>query len=134
MNGTRLRMGRLFLPLLLFPSAALANSCDVIRPNWQPGAPATHLQEAMHLFTTLPAMILLMASLLAVLKRSQWGGLLMVVLWTAYVSIIAFVDDPFVDVQTLAAGCVGSPALFIGAVAAICIAMILYTLPRETRL
>ncbi len=124
-------LGALFL---LHPTAALAEVCEKIRPNWEPGTPATALGEALYLFTTLPAIILLIASVLAVLKRSQWGTLGLVVLWTGLVSIVTFVDDPFVDAQALAEGCVGAPSLFIGAVAAICIAMILFTMPRDTRL
>lgn len=130
------KLGAITLPLLttLLPNAALAEVCDKIRPNWEPGFPATAFGEALYLFTTLPAIILLMASLLVVLKRSQWGALALVVLWSGLVSIITFVEDPLVDEQALAEGCVGSPALFIVAVAAICIAMILITMPRETRL
>lgn len=127
-------MARTLLVMLVLPFPAWAEVCEKIRPRWVPGTQATTITEATHLFTTLPSVILLVLSVLVVVKRSQWGGLGTVVLWSGFVSVIAFVKDPFVGEAALAEGCIGSPALFIAAVTAICIAIILYTLPRETRL
>jgi hypothetical protein len=124
----------LTLALLLTPSAALAEVCDKIRPGWIPGTQATALSEAFHLFTTLPAILLLLCSVLVLRKRSQWGALAVVVLWSGMISLITFLDTPFVSEAAKLEGCIGAPTLFIGAVAAICMAMILYTMPRETRL
>lgn len=122
------------LAAIALPVPALAETCAVLRPNWTPGAPATALQEAIHLMTRLPMLVLLFASLLVVFKRHHWGALAVVVMWSLLVSIVTFVKDPFVTEAIVAEGCIGSPALFIGAVTAICTAMILLTLPRETRL
>lgn len=138
MSGTRSRMAKgiaAALALALTPKAALAEVCDKLRPNWEPGTKVTMLGEAIYLFSTLPALILLAASALVVARRSQWGALAVVVLWTGFISVVVFFEDD--DASYFMArmeGCVASPALFIVAVAAICTAMILYTLPRETRL
>jgi len=120
--------------LLLTPSAAFAEVCDKIRPGWIPGTHASALSEAFHLFTTLPAILLLLCSVLVLRKRSQWGALAVVVLWSCMISVITFLDTPFANQAAKLEGCIGAPTLFIGAVTAICMAMILYTMPRETRL
>ena len=120
--------------LALIPSAAWAEVCDKVRPDWD-GIPEDGLGEAIALFSTVPSLVLLVATALVIRFRSSWGALAVCVLWTAFVSFISF---PFADKGTVmplarAEGCVGSPTLFIGIVAAICVAMILYTAPRNTR-
>ncbi|MEM7473303.1 MAG: hypothetical protein AAF340_18290 [Pseudomonadota bacterium] len=133
----RQRERRAILPtltLLLTPTSAFAESCATLRPDWEPGTPATALAEAFHLFSSLPAFILLIASAIVVFKRSQWGALAVVLLWSGLVSLVTFASESLTSSLAISEGCIGSPALFIAAVAAICTAMILYTLPRETRL
>lgn len=124
----------LALPLTFGATATLAEVCDKIRPNWQPGTPVTPLGEAVLLFSAVPSLVLIVATLAALRWRSQWGGLAIVVGWSAWTSAIVFLADKDIRPQALAEGCMGTPTLFIGAVAAICVATILYTLPRETRL
>ncbi|PTX54879.1 hypothetical protein C8N43_3702 [Litoreibacter ponti] len=114
-------------------SPAWAEVCDKARPSWD-GAPVSALQEAVFLFSTVPALILVMASALVLRFRSQWGGLVVVLLWTGLVTMLTMVDPSGLDELAVTEGCVGSPALFISVVAAICVAIVLYTLPRETRL
>ncbi|MEM9583320.1 MAG: hypothetical protein AAGA08_09410 [Pseudomonadota bacterium] len=128
-----------FLPFFIIvatltPTAAFSEVCDKVRPDWVSGTQTTAWQEAIHLFSTLPSLFLIIASMIVVLKRSQRGGLAVVLLWSIFVSVITFLGDPQMDNFAIAQGCMGSPTLFIGAVTAICVAIILYTLPRETRL
>lgn len=128
-------MGSLRRGLILAaaPTPALAEVCDKVRPNWTPGTPSTMLTEAIALFSTVPSLVLIVATLAALRFRSQWGGLAVVVGWTIWTSLAAFGRDSILE-QAAAEGCVGAPTLFIAAVAAICVGTVLYTLPRETRL
>lgn len=123
------------LILTLIPSAGSAGVCADVRPQWTPGTPATAWSEILALFGTAPSLVLLVATVAALRFRHQWGGLIVVVLWTVWVSIIAMLS-PRDAVQQAAAleGCVATPVLFIAAVAAICIGTVLYTSPRNTRL
>lgn len=118
----------------LIPGPALAEACDRFRPDWTPGAPTPAWQEAIYLFSMLPSLLLLAASVIVVLKRSHWGALAVVLLWSGLVTFVTFASEHMTSSLAISEGCIGSPTLFIGAVTAICIAMILYTLPRETRL
>lgn len=123
------------LILALLPLPAWAGVCDKVRPFWTPGAPATGWDELIGLMGTPPSLILLVLSALAVRFRHQWGALVVVLLWTAWVSVVALVGlDGETQALAIAEGCIGSPVLFIAIVAAICGGMILYTAPRETRL
>ena len=119
---------------ILFPTGAMAETCATIRPGWTPGTKVSQISEAIALFSSIPSLVLLIATVIAIRFRSQWGGLGCVVLWSGWVSVITLLDPSGVNSAMQAEGCMGSPTLFIAAVAAICVAMILYTLPRETRL
>ncbi|MEP3917146.1 hypothetical protein [Ascidiaceihabitans sp.] len=130
-------MGSLRRGLILaaLPTSALAEVCDKVRPHWVPGSPATAFTEMIALFGTPPSLVLLVATALVLRFRSKWGGLGVTVAWAAWVSVVSMVGaGDAVQQQATLEGCVGSPALFILAVAAICIATILYTSPRSTRL
>lgn len=118
---------------LFSATPALAEVCDEARPNWD-GGPVSAFQEAVFLFATFPSLALILATAVAVRFRSQWGGLAVVVLWSGLITIFTATDPTGLGEFALSEGCVGSPALFIAAVTAICIAVILYTLPRKTRL
>ncbi|MEM6409522.1 MAG: hypothetical protein AAF700_14050, partial [Pseudomonadota bacterium] len=118
----------------LTPTAAWSQSCADVRPSWEPGTPVTAWAEAIQLFSAPPALALIIASAIAIRTRSQWGALLTVLLWTGLIALVTFASERLYGSLTIAEGCIGSPALFIAAVTAICTAMILYTLPRETRL
>ncbi len=116
------------------PGTAMAGVCDKVRPLWDGSAPATLWDEFIGLAGTPVSLALILGSALAFRFRSQWGGLAVVVGWTIWVSVIAFYGgDDAITAQAVAEGCIGSPALFIGAVAAICVAMIIYTTPRQDR-
>ena len=135
------RLGRLPLAsgvvFLSTTAPAFASICETERPLWTPGSPATALDEFYHLAMSPASLLLLALTILAVRFRSQWGGLIVVVLWSLLVSMLAFGWGPQSHVEALQAarleGCAGSPALFIGLVAAICLAMILYTTPPQRR-
>ncbi|SPH19889.1 hypothetical protein ASD8599_00628 [Ascidiaceihabitans donghaensis] len=117
------------------PTSALAEVCDKVRPQWVPGTPATAFAEMIALFGTPPSLVLLVATALVLRFRSKWGGLGITVAWAAWVSVVSMVGaGDALQQQATLEGCVGSPALFILVVAAICIATILYTSPRSTRL
>ncbi len=120
---------------LLLPVPALAGgACASLRPGWNAGAQASGWTEMVHYFSSLPALALILATALVIRFRSQWGGLIVTVLWSLLVFLVVrdrFGDDPAGLRQSASAeGCLGSPTLFIAAVAAICIATILYTAPN----
>lgn len=114
---------------VVMPSPAWADVCDKVRPNWE-GTPVTAVQEALYLATTPISLALLLASLIVLRFRHQWGALAVVVGWTIAVTLLTMADPTGMRPQAAAQGCVGSPTLFILAVAAICGAMILYTAPK----
>lgn len=122
-------MGSLRRGLILacLPGAAWAQSCSDQRPNWD-GAPVSVFQEAVHLAMSPAALILFLATALALRFKSQCGSLVTVLLWTALVSFLTMLA-PESQKAAMAEGCVGNPALFIGVIAAICVGMILYTAP-----
>ncbi|WP_299722612.1 hypothetical protein [uncultured Tateyamaria sp.] len=118
------------LILTLLPGVAWAEVCDKVRPLWTPGTEASAWGEMIALMGTPFSLALLLMSAVAVRFRHEWGALVVVLLWTAWVSIIVFYGAGD-EVQVLAAqeGCIGPPTLFIAAAAAICIGMILYVAP-----
>ena len=118
--------------LSLLPGAAWAEVCDKERPGWD-GTPATPWDEAISLFSTLPALGLIAATLLAWRFRHTWGGLAVVLLWSFLITAIVTLDEDGVRDAALAEGCRGDPILFIGAVIAICVATVLYTAPHKPR-
>ena len=119
------------LILSLMPGAVLAEACTVQRPNWD-GAPVSALQEAVSLASSPIVLVLLVLSALAFRFKSHWGTLTLVVLWSL---LVAFLSLFAPDARTagMAEGCIGSPALFIGIIAAICVGMIFYTAPEKAR-
>lgn len=98
------------------------------------GGPATALTEAFWLAGSLPAVVLLVVTVAALRFRSAWGGLGAVTGWSILVGLIVFApgsDPTGMGRAARAEDCVGSPALFIACVAAICVATILYTAPAS---
>ncbi len=132
MGSFRRQLG---VAVLIFVAATpvSAEVCDKSRPDWD-GAPVSAFQEAVFLFSTPASLVLILASLLAIRFRHQWGALITVILWTLLVSLIAMGDPTGLKEFEVAEGCIGSPTLFIAAVAAICVGMILYTTRRAARL
>lgn len=117
----------------LLPGAAWAEVCDKVRPGWD-GTPVTMVGEALVQFMTIPSLALLLASAIAIRFRSQWGAAAVVVLWTIWVSVVAFLDTTGgIRDAAIIEGCIGAPVLFIVAVAAICTGMIIYTFPPPRR-
>lgn len=113
--------------LALAPSAAWAQVCDQVRPFWTPGSPATAWDELLGLMGTIPSLVLLVLSLVVIRFRHAWGALVVTVLWTLWISVVAFLGPRGATQQQAAAeGCIGSPSLFIAAAAALCIGMILW--------
>lgn len=114
-----------------FPNPALAEVCDKERPHWD-GAPVGMIGEAVNLFLSPAGVALLLLSLVALRFRHQWIGLLAVILWTLFVTVITMADPTGIRELAMAEGCVGPPTLFIVAVAAICVGIVLYTKPRAS--
>ena len=71
--------------------------------------------------------------LLALRFRHQWGGLIVVLLWSFLISAHVSLDPSGIKAAARDEGCLGDPILFIGLVIAICIATILYTAPLGSR-
>lgn len=115
------------LILSLLPGAALAQVCSEEAPGWD-GTPVTAVEEALSLGSSPAVLVLLLLTALAVRFKSQWGALVLVLLWTALVSFLTMFA-PDTRAIAMAEGCVGSPALFIALIAAICVGMIFYTAP-----
>ncbi len=127
-----LRRGLTCATLLFWASPVLAEVCDTDRPDWN-GTPVTMTEEALALLLSPAGLILLAGTILALRFRSQWGGLIVVVLWSGFVSLIALADPTGTRALALQEGCIGSPALFIALVIAICAGTILYTAPLPGR-
>ncbi|WP_439122403.1 hypothetical protein [Marivita sp.] len=115
------------LILSLMPGMALAQDCALQRPDWD-GAPVSAVQEAVFLASSPAALILMLGTVAAIRFKSQWGSLAAVLGWTAFVTFLTMLA-PASRKLAMAEGCVGSPALFIGIIAAICVGMIFYTAP-----
>ncbi|MCV2882838.1 hypothetical protein [Actibacterium sp. XHP0104] len=115
------------------PGPAFAQACATQRPFWE-GEPVSAFAEAITLFSTPAALILLAASALAIRFRHQWAALVTCLLWSLLTSSLTVMDvTGGARDAAIAEGCIGSPALFIAVVAAICVGMILYTAPRPSR-
>ncbi len=117
------------LLLFLLPRPAWAEVCDKERPGWD-GDTVTALGEAFNLFTSPAGLILLAISIFALRFRNQWIGLAAVLLWTVFITMITMADPTGIRSLARAEGCIGPPTLFIVAVAAICVGIVLYTKPR----
>ncbi len=125
----RLRSGSLAAVLVL-PSKALAEVCDKERSGWD-GMDVTLLGEATTLFLTPLGLVLLVLTTVALRMRNHWVGLVAIVGWTVYLSIITIADPTGLRTAAMEEGCIGSPALFIALVTAICIGTAIYTTPRK---
>lgn len=111
------------------PAPAWADICATLRPSWD-GMPVSAVHEAVNLLATPPALVLLLLTALAARFRHQWGALVVVLLWTGYATVLTMVDPGGTRAAAMAQGCIGAPTLFIAAVAAISVTLILYTVPR----
>lgn len=113
--------------LALFPTPALAEACDKIRPGWD-GGEVGAVAEAITLFSSPIALIFLLCTALVFRFRSSWGALVLCLVWSFLITAVTFFD-PTGGVRTMAAaeGCVGSPWLFTAVVGALCVGMLIYT-------
>ncbi|MCA0871714.1 hypothetical protein LCL97_12825 [Seohaeicola saemankumensis] len=128
-----LRRGLTALAALAAPGTAWAGVCDTMRPGWTPGTAPTAIDEAIALGSTLPSLVLLAATLVCAFFRLQWASLVVVLLWTALISLPMYLPISEVHATAIAEGCIGSPTLFMGIVIAICVALVLHTAPRNDR-
>ena len=124
------RRGLIFLVFLATPSLASAEVCSVIAPAWD-GTPVSMFGELFSLFMSPISLVLLALTMISLRFRSQWSGLVTVVFWSGFVTLITMADPTGMRVAGQTEGCIGSPALFIAAVAAICIGIVLYTAPAK---
>lgn len=113
------------------PRAAWAEVCDKERPDWD-GTRVGIVGEAINLFLSPAGIALLLLSVIALRFRHQWIGLAAVILWTVFITVVTMADPTGLRPQAMAEGCVGPPTLFIVAVAAICVGIVLYTKPRTS--
>ena len=117
------------IALAATPARAADGACAELRPGWD-GVRVGALEEALALALSPAALVLLAATLIALRFRSQWGALAVVLLWTAFLSLVTMLDPTGLRAAGQAEGCLGSPVLFIALVMAICAGLIVYTLPR----
>jgi hypothetical protein len=112
----------------LLPAPALAGeACAALRPGWE-GDPVGPWREAVLLFGAPASLVLLAASMVVLRLRSAWGAVAACAAWSVLLSFYTHFD-PAEQLRRAAAaeGCVGAPTVFILAVAALCVAMVLYT-------
>ncbi len=109
------------------PLPAWAEVCDKVRPDWN-GLPVSAWQEALWLFASPLALVLLIGSAIVFRLRSSWGALVVFVGWSFLVGAFTF-WDPTGGVRTaaIAEGCLGSPAVFVSVVLVISVGLLLYT-------
>ncbi|MEL7099821.1 MAG: hypothetical protein AAGM84_13400 [Pseudomonadota bacterium] len=112
------------------PGAALAEVCAEARPDWN-GVPVSALGETVTLLFSPMGLFLLISTLAALRFRSQWGGVVVTVGWTAFATLLTMADPTGVRALAQAEGCIGSSTLFIAIAAAISVATIIYTAPRK---
>ena len=115
--------------LVLLASPARAEVCVKQRPEWD-GMPVGVIEEAVLLALSPAALVLLAASMIVIRYKSQWGALVVVLLWTGLLSLLTMLDPTGMRPAAQAEGCIGSPALFIGLIIALCAGMVVYTAPR----
>jgi len=107
----------------LFPQTALAQICDQIDVH------TTIWSETLALAMSPLCLLLLAGTLLAVRFKSKWGGAVLVLGWAALVTQVSMFPGSVIAAGRQE-GCLGSPALFIALVGALCVGMILYTAPN----
>lgn len=119
--------------LVLAPGPAFAQACAVVRPGWD-GTQATIWSELLFLLQSPIAVLLIIATALAVRFRSEKGGLVVVVGWSIATYLVTGWGQSDPDrTAALAEGCIGSPALFVALAAALSVGVVLYTAPLPRR-
>lgn len=122
------RRGLILSALLILPVTARAQDvCAKVRPDWD-GGPVPAWEEAILLFGSPAALVLLFASALVLRFRSAWGALAVFVGWSLLVSAFTLYDPTGGQrIAAAAEGCIGSPVLFVAIVMAIGVGLLLYT-------
>lgn len=120
-----------FLGLLVSPTALLAEVCDKERPNWD-GIPVTTAQEALILFTQPTQIILLVATLLVIYRKTRIGCGLLALVWASFIPSLLTRDLDDDTWEAFQESCIGSADLSIGLSTAICI-ITLYAALRPRR-
>lgn len=129
MGSIRRRLATAFL--FLVPTSAAAEVCDKVRPFWS-GGEATALGEAVALFATPPALILILVTLVSLRFRSTWGGLTAIIGWSTLLTFLVTRTPTQIENLAIEEGCIGPNTLFIVAVVAICVGTVLYTAPARS--
>ncbi|MEM6588529.1 MAG: hypothetical protein AAF641_08790 [Pseudomonadota bacterium] len=113
--------------LAMLPTPALAEACNTIRPGWD-GGDVGAVAEAITLFSSPIALILLLCTALVFRFRSSWGALTVCLGWSFLITAVTFFDPTGgVRTEAITEGCVGSPWLFIAVVGLLSAGMIVYT-------
>ena len=113
------------------PTSAWADVCTLQRPDWN-GVPVTALGEFLFLLQTPIALILIIATALAVRFRSEWGGLVVVVGWSLSTFLATgWGSNGAARALAMAEGCIGNATLYIVFAALVCIGVVLYTAPLK---
>ncbi|MEQ9260370.1 MAG: hypothetical protein RIG84_14885 [Roseovarius sp.] len=125
------RRGLTLALLAALPLPAWADACAAYRPGWD-GVPVGALEEALTLMMSPAALFLLITTALAFRLRRQWLTLALCLAWSGLVALVTFVDLPGGSRQeALAQGCIGPPTLFIALAGALCVALVLFTTPKQ---
>ena len=116
---------------LLWPAPVWAEVCSDQRPNWN-GEPVTAFGELLFLLQSPVALVLILATALAVRFRSEWGGLVVVVGWSLSTFLVTgWGTNGAIKAAGIEEGCIGNPSLFIAVAATVCIGVVLYTAPLK---
>lgn len=129
MGSLRGRLALLWAPAALFPSAAVAEVCDKVRPLWSPSSGPASAWDELIALSSLPITLSLSAlTILALLLRWRLFAAATALLWAGLATIVAFDNfGPILDdvrYFAIKEGCIGSPHLFIALAIAICAGMI----------
>ena len=101
-----------------------------MRPNWD-GSPVSAWSEMIALSSSLPAIILFVASAFVIRFRHQLGALITVVLWTLLATFLTMLDPTGLREPAIAEGCVGSPTIFLTVIGILSVIMIVVTNPKS---
>lgn len=129
MGSLRGRLALLWASAALFPSAAVAEVCDKVRPLWAPSSgPASAWDELIALLSLPIPLSVTALTILALFTRWRLLTVISALLWVGLAAVVALdhygpvLDD--VRYFAIKEGCIGSPHLFIALAIAICAGMV----------
>ncbi|WP_298858434.1 hypothetical protein [uncultured Sulfitobacter sp.] len=111
-------MRRLWVFVLMFPTAAFAEVCDKERPLWT-GTPTTAWSEAIILLTYPSQIVLLTATMFAMWYGWRIACFIFALIWVAFIPIMLTRDLDDMTWEASQEGCISSPILFMGLCGAI---------------